>query len=455
MPFLHTDTAIATLNEAGLRANYEFLKELGAGTFGQVYLVRHKASGLRYAAKLIDKARMAQLAGPNAGKYLLGEITLLHKLRHPHIVNMHQVCETKTHVVILLQYATDGDLQGLLDKFPRGVGETPARTILSAIMTALAYLHEHNVIHRDLKPENVLLTDRSVELQSHTVQQGPGAAIPSAVAEGGAVEEGDDEDHDVSLEGAHTIALAEGGASPGVGTPGLGTPGLGTPAIAETVQDAPTPLLPKLADFGLAKACDARGITATVCGTPIYTAPEIMTQGVGGQGYDARVDVWAAGLVLWQLLTGSLPLDLRRGAAPLQNQILGMVKKGYVLPFPPSMPELARKLLSRMLCPRANRLTAAGVLAHPFLTQGSKVAKSLAPGLTRAPTVMQVSHRPKLDAAPGAALGGSKRPAPGADGGTSSRQGAAVAAAARGSRRVTARAAAAAGAVSPTKRSRR
>ncbi len=377
------------MDEAGLKAEYDFLKELGSGTFGTVWLVRHRISGVKLAAKLIAKDKMRSLAGDNAGKYLTREVTLLHKLRHPHIISQHAVLETPSFVVILLQFATGGDLEDVLKKFPHGVGEMPARTMMNAILTALAYLHEHNVVHRDLKPENVLLTDRESELALQSMRLAGTPAFETAAGAAGADTGADSDSDDVDLANAHTIAW-NSSSSPPASSP---VPGGGAAASSgggsSPIEADAVPLLPKLSDFGLAKACDERGLTSTVCGTPLYIAPEVLQQEMGSAGYDSRVDVWSAGMMLWQLLSGRLPFQEGPMAPPLTAQIVSMARPGVALPFPPSIPPPARALLSRMLAPREKRISAAAALNHAWLRGGSSAPHGGAGGLTRAPTVLQ------------------------------------------------------------------
>ncbi|KAJ3309683.1 Checkpoint kinase 2 [Blyttiomyces sp. JEL0837] len=62
----------------------------------------------------------------------------------------------------------------------------------------------------------------------------------------------------------------------------------------------------KLADFGLAKGFE-KDIMNTVCGTPIYLAPEILTS--RGRSYDCRVDVYSTGVILFFLLSGKVPFS--------------------------------------------------------------------------------------------------------------------------------------------------
>jgi len=73
----------------------------------------------------------------------------------------------------------------------------------------------------------------------------------------------------------------------------------------------------KLADFGLAKF--VIGHTFTLCGTPDYMAPEVIT----GKGHTRAVDWWALGVALYALMAGIMPFD-----APRPAQIFAKAKRG-------------------------------------------------------------------------------------------------------------------------------
>lgn len=57
----------------------------------------------------------------------------------------------------------------------------------------------------------------------------------------------------------------------------------------------------KVADFGLAKIVDAATMLKTMCGTPSYLAPEVVTQSTTGQGYDNLVDSWSVGVIIFSM----------------------------------------------------------------------------------------------------------------------------------------------------------
>jgi serine/threonine-protein kinase ULK/ATG1 len=61
----------------------------------------------------------------------------------------------------------------------------------------------------------------------------------------------------------------------------------------------------KIADFGFAKFLQPFALAETLCGSPLYMAPEVMQ----AQKYDAKADLWSVGVILYQLVTGIPPFN--------------------------------------------------------------------------------------------------------------------------------------------------
>lgn len=61
----------------------------------------------------------------------------------------------------------------------------------------------------------------------------------------------------------------------------------------------------KIADFGFARHLEAASLAETLCGSPLYMAPEILTF----QRYDAKADLWSAGAVLFEMIAGRPPYN--------------------------------------------------------------------------------------------------------------------------------------------------
>ncbi|XP_030061349.1 serine/threonine-protein kinase DCLK3 [Microcaecilia unicolor] len=123
----------------------------------------------------------------------------------------------------------------------------------------------------------------------------------------------------------------------------------------------------KLADFGLALYVTEP--IFTVCGTPTYVAPEILSE----RGYGLEVDMWAAGVILYILLCGFPPFrSLKRDQEEL-FQIIQLGDFDFLSPYWDSISDAAKNLISRLLVvdPK-ERYTAKQVLRHSWITSGGK-----------------------------------------------------------------------------------
>eukprot|EP01102_Stenamoeba_stenopodia_P012507 TRINITY_DN3966_c0_g1_i1.p1 TRINITY_DN3966_c0_g1~~TRINITY_DN3966_c0_g1_i1.p1 ORF type:complete len:636 (+),score=125.14 TRINITY_DN3966_c0_g1_i1:69-1976(+) len=76
----------------------------------------------------------------------------------------------------------------------------------------------------------------------------------------------------------------------------------------------------KIADFGLAKFMDPHSLADTMCGSPLYMAPELLRN----QKYTIKADLWSVGIIMFEMLTGSVPFKCK-------NQV-DLMKKIEVLP---------------------------------------------------------------------------------------------------------------------------
>ncbi|CAI5444788.1 unnamed protein product [Caenorhabditis angaria] len=85
----------------------------------------------------------------------------------------------------------------------------------------------------------------------------------------------------------------------------------------------------KLADFGLATEMPEEfGVLKTICGTPTYVAPEVLTQA----GYGCKVDIWAAGVILYAILVGFPPFQSSDGS---EQDLFSAIQSGeFTFPSP-------------------------------------------------------------------------------------------------------------------------
>eukprot|EP00826_Nyctotherus_ovalis_P020235 TRINITY_DN1633_c0_g4_i1.p1 TRINITY_DN1633_c0_g4~~TRINITY_DN1633_c0_g4_i1.p1 ORF type:complete len:329 (+),score=84.74 TRINITY_DN1633_c0_g4_i1:345-1331(+) len=118
----------------------------------------------------------------------------------------------------------------------------------------------------------------------------------------------------------------------------------------------------KLADFGLATKLEFDGDRKrTVCGTPNYIAPEILS---GKQGHSYEVDIWSIGVILYTLLIGKPPFE----TSDVKTTYRRIKANAYTFPEHIKISENSKDLISRILClDPAKRLTLGQILDHPFI----------------------------------------------------------------------------------------
>lgn len=125
----------------------------------------------------------------------------------------------------------------------------------------------------------------------------------------------------------------------------------------------------KIADFGLAKNAAANAMT-TVCGTPQYVAPEVIRGGRNVQ-YGPACDLWSMGVILFILLGGYPPFydeseprlfdKIRKGKYDFNDKVWTAIS--------PEAKDLIKGLL---VVDPSKRLTCEQVMAHPWITAGTK-----------------------------------------------------------------------------------
>ncbi|KDB22698.1 AGC/AKT protein kinase [Trichophyton interdigitale MR816] len=136
--------------------DFQILKLIGKGTFGQVYQVRKKDTQRIYAMKVLSKKVIIQ---KKEIAHTLGERNILVRTAmtdSPFIVGLKFSFQTPTDLYLVTDYMSGGELFWHLQKEGRFL-EARAKFYIAELILALQHLHDHDIVYRDLKPENILL----------------------------------------------------------------------------------------------------------------------------------------------------------------------------------------------------------------------------------------------------------------------------------------------------------
>ena len=266
---------------------YEIQSALGAGGMGEVYRARDTRLNRDVALKVLPDDFAAD---PDRLVRFTRESQLLASLNHPNIAAIYGLedgpAEAGHHVQALVLELVDGPT--LADRIAQGpVPLDEALLIARQIADAIEAAHEQGVIHRDLKPANVKLRpDGMVKVL------------------------------DFGLAKAF-----EGGAAPGAVDRGV--------RLQPDLTASPT----------LSVAATRLGV---ILGTAAYMAPEQAK----GKGVDKRADIWAFGVVLYEMLTGRRAFDGEDISEILASVIKGSANLDRL---PAGTPPRLRELVARCL----------------------------------------------------------------------------------------------------------
>ena len=136
-------------------SDFEPLKLLGRGSFGEVILVRLKANKKLYAMKILDKESLKKRKQQIHTKT---ERDLMVKINCPFIVDIKSAFQDDAKLYLVSEFLQGGDLFfHLHEKKKSAFSEEKAKFYIIELVVALDFLHKNNMIYRDLKPENILL----------------------------------------------------------------------------------------------------------------------------------------------------------------------------------------------------------------------------------------------------------------------------------------------------------
>ena len=136
-----------------------FIKQIGKGSFGEVFLTSKQGHTQYYATKKIPKA-MAD--APKTQKYFHNEIKILKGLDHKNIMKLIEIKQSSDNYYLVCELCNGGSLNECLAKYRKmyrkPFSEEIVQYLMRQIVGAIKYLHDKHIIHRDLKLDNILMS---------------------------------------------------------------------------------------------------------------------------------------------------------------------------------------------------------------------------------------------------------------------------------------------------------
>jgi len=138
--------------------DFQVLRVLGEGGFGQVIEVVKRDCGVHYAMKVMQKEAMKQNLGSSWRKKIALEAYLLAALSHPFMVNLKYAFQNADFLCLVMDLVPSGDLSEFVLTAKR---LTPEQTnwAMMEVTEVISYMHSQKILYRDLKPENLLVDD--------------------------------------------------------------------------------------------------------------------------------------------------------------------------------------------------------------------------------------------------------------------------------------------------------
>lgn len=247
--------------------NFQTIKVIGKGAFGEVKLVQRKSDGKIYALKSLIKTEMFkkdQLAHVRAERDILAD-----SKDNPWLVKLHASFQDSAFLYMLMEFLPGGDLMTMLIKYEI-FSEDITRFYMAEIVMAIEAVHKLGFLHRDIKPDNILL-DRGGHIK----------LTDFGLSTGGRKQH----------ENSYYQALLKTNANDKAGN-------RNSIALNEQVNLT-------VSNRGLVNTWrkSRRHMAYSTVGTPDYIAPEIFL----GQGYTYLCDWWSVGAIMFECLVGWPP----------------------------------------------------------------------------------------------------------------------------------------------------
>ncbi|XP_053598229.1 serine/threonine-protein kinase tricornered isoform X1 [Microplitis demolitor] len=288
--------------------DFEPLKVIGRGAFGEVRLVQKKDTGHVYAMKILRKADMLE---KEQVAHVRAERDVLVEADHQWVVKMYYSFQDPINLYLIMEFLPGGDMMTLLMKKDT-LSEECTQFYISETALAIDSIHKLGFIHRDIKPDNLLLDARGhIKLSDFGLCTGLKKSHRT------------DFYRDLSQAKPSDFMTSCGSGSGGA---------MDSKRRAESWKR------------------NRRALAYSTVGTPDYIAPEVFLQ----TGYGPACDCWSLGVIMYEMLIGYPPFCSENP----QETYRKVMNWRETLIFPPEVPisEEAKDTIIKFCCEADRRL---------------------------------------------------------------------------------------------------
>ncbi|XP_045103250.1 serine/threonine-protein kinase tricornered-like isoform X8 [Portunus trituberculatus] len=282
--------------------DFEALKVIGRGAFGEVRLVQKKDTGHIYAMKILRKADMLE---KEQVAHVRAERDVLVEADHQWVVKMYYSFQDPINLYLVMEFLAGGDMMTLLMKKDT-LSEECTQFYIAETALAIDSIHKLGFIHRDIKPDNLLLDARGhIKLSDFGLCTG--------------------------MKKSHRTEFYKDLSQ-------------AKPSDFTTYSNVPAsnPMDSKRRAESWKK--NRRALAYSTVGTPDYIAPEVFMQ----TGYGQSCDWWSLGVIMYEMLIGYPPFCSENA----QETYRKVMNWRETLVFPPEVPisEQAKDTILRLCC---------------------------------------------------------------------------------------------------------